>query len=246
MLTFREHIGIARRAWKTAYEWDRGYFLSHLGASFLSAVTPFVPIYFSAKVVDALFDGAEAESAVLYAALAVGIAFLLKLLEAALDAVRSAASEQSFQREGWSFAEKAMEMDILTAEDPETSRLRARIRMESQLGFNRFYLFQCAAMIISSLARIISAAALSASFFAMDAIPLPARLGLILGVVLTVALSAYAKRRETEINNRFHRESVGANTWYFSFFNYVKDLTGAKDIRLYAMRDLLEKRGFSE
>ncbi len=245
-MTFKEHIAIARRAWKTAYEWDKGYFLSQLGASLLSAATPFVPIYFSARVVDALFDGAEAGRAALYAALAVGITFLLKLLEAALNAVKSAASTKAFQREGWSFAEKAMEMDILTAEDPETARLRERIRMESQIGFNRFYLFHCAAMIVSSLTRILSAAALSASFFAMDAVPLWARLGLLLGVVLTVALSAYAKRRETEINNKFHRESVGANTYYFSFFNYVKDLTGAKDIRLYAMRGFLEKRGFSE
>ena len=238
-MTFREHMKIARRAWKTTLGWDRGYVLALLGAAVFSSVTPFVPVYFSARLVDGLFAGEGIGTLFTYAGLTVGLVFLFKLLETRLTTLKEAASTKAYQREGWSYADKSMEMDLLTLEDPGTVRLRERIRMETQTGYNRYYLFRCMEGIVKSVTRIVSAAAMSASFFALGSLSVWIRLGLAAGILATVAVSVFSQMKEERIMEEFDASCVDVNALSFAFYRYSTDYAAGKDIRMYCMGPFL-------
>ena len=74
-----EHISIFGRAIKFVYKLDKIYVFCIIFGTFLSAIIPYVPIYFSAKLVDALYIGASVQRLLLYVVLTVGIVFVLSL-----------------------------------------------------------------------------------------------------------------------------------------------------------------------
>ena len=53
-MTFKEHLNIICRAVKLLYSLSRRYLISLTAGSIVSAVLPYVPIYFSARLIDAL------------------------------------------------------------------------------------------------------------------------------------------------------------------------------------------------
>lgn len=53
-MTIKEHIRIARRAVKWCFELEKKFTLCLFAYSVLTAIVPFVPVYFSARVIDVL------------------------------------------------------------------------------------------------------------------------------------------------------------------------------------------------
>lgn len=72
-----EHIAISKRALKHLLSLDRSYVLCLIFGSVLTAAAPYIPIFFSAKLVDALFAGEELKVLILYVSLTIGLTFLL-------------------------------------------------------------------------------------------------------------------------------------------------------------------------
>lgn len=139
-LTMKEHFLIARRAVKWCFELERRFTLCLFVYSILSAVMPFVPVYFSARVIDALAASAPIGEAALYAALAVGITAALRLAISAIDSIKQPAEADIYRCESWAYADKALNMDYTNVESRDVAMLRERIRVETQTGFNRFFL----------------------------------------------------------------------------------------------------------
>ena len=50
----KERWDLNRRAVRLLYHLDRKYFLCTLFSSLTTAIAPYIPIYFSAKIIDAL------------------------------------------------------------------------------------------------------------------------------------------------------------------------------------------------
>ena len=69
----KERWDLNRRAVRLLYHLDRKYFLCTLFSSLTTAIAPYIPIYFSAKIIDALTAGAGGKTLALYAALTVGL-----------------------------------------------------------------------------------------------------------------------------------------------------------------------------
>lgn len=132
-MTLREHVQIALRAVKRTFAFEKRYAVSLLMQAVLKAVIPYVPVYFSAKVIDALCAGG-ARAAAQYAAAAVGLAFLLRLFQTFCAAEQEVSTGAIYRTEEWQYAEKAMSMAYESIEDHNVSLLRKRIEMESQTG----------------------------------------------------------------------------------------------------------------
>ena len=98
-MTLREHFQIALRAVRWTFSIDRRYTLCLFACALFSAVAPFAAVYFSARVIDALAAGLIAQ-AVLYAALAVGVTFLLRAAATAADSVKQTTSTVYLARAG--------------------------------------------------------------------------------------------------------------------------------------------------
>ena len=136
-----EHIRIYWRAVKLIFRLERTYAVCLIFGAVLSAVIPYVPIYFSAKLVDSLYQGAAIQVIVAYAILTVGIVFLLKLLEAYVSSLKDGGENAIWRWEAWLYSDKAMDLAYVSTESHEVALLRGRLRVETQTGYNFYYLF---------------------------------------------------------------------------------------------------------
>ncbi|MBQ7338731.1 MAG: ABC transporter ATP-binding protein [Clostridia bacterium] len=238
-MKFSEHIKIYTRAVKMLFSFSRAYAWCTLLGSMIAAIIPYVPIYFSARLIDALYERAPLPTLLLYAALTVGLVFLLQLLNTYISSRRSIASGQMYRGENWTFSEKAMQMAYESIEDREVSLLRERIRIESQTGYNLYFLYNSFHSLVFDATNLLAALTLSISFFALPGIRLYMKLLFVLGVALTVACNIWATKRNVKLNHRFNDEVVKSNLILDKFYQYVEDYSSGKDIRLYGMADTL-------
>ncbi len=238
-MKLREHLQITVRSIKLLYSLSRRYFISMTAESVGRAVLPYVPIYFSARLIDALAAGEPVEVLALYVALTVGLTALLGLLNAWLAAQAAIGSQENYNASEWLYAEKAMGMSYASIEDREVTLLRERIKMESQTGYNLWFLVSTIQEGVGNLVQVAASISLCASFFAISAVSLGAKLAFVAGVILTVAVSSLLTRKDALIRNQFYAEAVGWNTLDMKFSQYLENYGSGKDIRLYAMEEPL-------
>ena len=72
-MKLKEHLQIFARGVKYAFALEKRHTTLVILDTFLSSITGYIPIYFSAKIIDALAEGAPTETAVLYVVLTVGL-----------------------------------------------------------------------------------------------------------------------------------------------------------------------------
>ena len=153
-MTPGEHLRIGKRAVKYLFSLSRAYFVCLVLNSVIGGALPYVPVWFSAKLIDGLYAGAPVRVLALYVCLTVGIVFGLNLLNTYVSSRRSVAEEELYRNVDWKFSEKAMEMCHASIEDPEVTNLKSRIDMESQTGYNLFFLWHGVEEAAKSLTQI--------------------------------------------------------------------------------------------
>ena len=121
----KERWDLNRRAVRLLYHLDRKYFLCTLFSSLTTAIAPYIPIYFSAKIIDALTAGAGGKTLALYAALTVGLTALVGLAGALLK-MHADVGEAELDRLGAELAK------IEEVESQVTSALAAVERQEAE------------------------------------------------------------------------------------------------------------------
>ncbi len=230
-----EHIRILGRGLRLLYEMSPAYTVTFLLEALVSAVTPYVPIWFSARLIDAIAARRPVGALALYAVLTVGLTFLLNALTAALARNAGAGIEELSQNLDWRYAEKAMGMACADVEDRDTALLRERIENEANAGFNLYALRTCAANFIHALVRIAASAVLTAAFFRAGGIPGWTKPALAAGVLVTILAGMLLKSREARIQNRFFEKLVDTNILAEKMGWFMLDYARGKDIRLYGM-----------
>lgn len=234
-----EHFHISRRAIGMLLHLNRTYTFCITASALLKALTPYIPIYFSAQLLDALIAGASVSTLLLYAGLTVGLTFLLTILRQWADSLSMKAQEDAIRSMEWMFSEKTMSMAYASTEDRETKRLLEQIRKETTTGFNLFYLINSIQQVVATLTQILASIGLCASFFTLSAISPGAKAGLLLLVFLTVVCSTLAASKSAKIQMDFYSSCVDINTLEEKFAQYITDYSAGKDIRLYGMTDMV-------
>ena len=234
-----EHIRISKRAIRHLFSLSRSFAVCLFLDAVLRNALPYVPIYFSARLIDGLYEGRPLGALALYAALTVGIVFLLSLVSAYLTSRRDVAQNELNLNDEWIFSEKAMQMAYSSIEDPEVTMLRKRIAIESQTGYNLWYLFNCTEQIVSSMTRIILSLSMTLSFFFLEGIPLLMKLGFVAGILFTVLCGAFTTRKSEAIFSHFMSTAVHMNVFGGKYNDYIRHYSSGKDIRLYDMAESL-------
>ena len=234
-----EHFQVLRRAAKYTFSINRKYTVLLIVNSFLSSIIGYVPIYFSAKVIDSLIAKASVETVILYVTLTVGIVFAVNLLNTYISSEKDVAYSAMWRNEDWSYSEKAMQMAYESIEDPEVTRLRHRVRRESQTGQNLFYLYQHIEQFTGQVTKIIASIALTVSFFTISSVPVAFKLFIVAGVIITLIIQVYTTKKTNELNRDFNASSVDMNIISEQFLDYIEHYGAGKDIRLYNMGDFL-------
>ncbi len=248
-MTLREHCRIISRSLRLLYRLSRRYVLALMLGAAVTALLPYVPIYFSARLIDALTAGAGVRTLALYAGLTVGLTALLTLCKALLEAQTERGKLELDDAHEWQFAEKAMHLAYASIEDRQTALLAERIYTESRTGFNLFYFAGCLNRAVRCIVQVVASVSLTVSFFAVRAIPLWAKLAFAGGVALTLAANMFVSKRSTQLNNAYAASCTQSNITLDRFFTYISHYTTGKDIRLYGMAGPLgafERRFYDE
>ena len=238
-MKLKEHFAISKRAFGLMFRWERRFTILQMTTSFLTAAGPYIPIWFSAKLVDALAAGESLPVLAKYAALTVGLAFLTQGMGTWLSSFQQQAEQATNRDETWRFSEKAMEMAYTSIEDPEVTRLRYRIESESMTGHNRFYLHMAIQVCIRNGTMIAASLAMTAAFFATPTLSLWVKLGIVAGLLVTMLVTVYASFKEERALEHFWNNASEQNALSMRFDEYIEDYAAGKDIRLYGMRNWL-------
>ncbi len=238
-MTLKEHFLISKRAIKLCFTLERRFTLCLFSGAFLAAITPYIPVYFSAKLVDVLYAQANRGVLIEYVLLTVGLVFLVKLLSVWIAANKETAESAMYRNENWMYSQKAMEMAYEATEDSNVTKLRYRIQGESMTGFNRYYLYHCMEQFVKDGTQIIASIALTTSFFALPTLTTFWKLALIAGLILTLFVSVKSAALMGQLNEKFWSFCVGMNVTSEKFKQYINDYSAGKDIRLYGMKQFL-------
>lgn len=221
-------------------KFDWHYMAAAVLDSFLGAVTPYIPIYFSAQLIDALYAEKPLRVLLLYAALTVGLVFLLKLIRTWASSVMDIVNEFIYREERWRFySQKSMEMAYESIEDPEINRMRHRVLGESQTGFNCFYSLHLFLEFIGTFTRIIASAALTVSFFAIPSLSVVYKLGMLAGLCSILIASVLCVSGQEKLQQEIMGAAVESNVMDEAYLEYVGDYGSGKDIRLFDMKEFL-------
>ena len=238
-MTLREHFEISKRAVRHAFSLDKQYTVCMIICAFLSSVTGYIPIYFSAKVVDALYGGEPLGTVVQYVILTVGLVFAVRLTESYISSLKNIGESRRWRNENWMYTEKAMQMAYESIEDPEVLKLRYRTKMDSQSGFNCYVIYRALGDFISSGTRIVASIAMTASFFTLTSLPVYIKAALVFGMLMILLVSNVSTTQRNKINSRLADSRTDSNVFAERYSNYINDYGTAKDVRMYGMSDFV-------
>ncbi len=234
-----EHFQTFKQAAGYTFLVNKRYTILMILNAFLTAIIGYVPIYFSAKVIDALIDRAPIETVILYVILTVGIVFTINLLNTYIASEKEVANNNVWRNENWLFSEKATQLAYESIENPEVTQLRYRVRLESQTGQNLFYLYYHLELFIGQMTKIIASLALTVSFFMIDTLSVWIKLAIVGGLFVSLLIQSYATKKTNDLNREFMAASVDMNVISGHFYDYIGQYAAGKDIRLYNMADFL-------
>ncbi len=252
-LSFREAMAYSWRGirmwWKAAPE----ILLSGAVQRTVTALAPYLPLYFTARLVNAIAAGGDAGE--VWRMLAALLAST-----AAAGAVQAAANcwdaimRNSHQWPTWNrfFVEKLLSMDFCDVDSPRTQDLlneTEQVRNWSGWGLNRLYMRT--SDLAGAVFRILGALALSVSLFTL---PVPQGSALVwlnhplclagmaaLMVLSVLAASALANKANSYWAN--HDGTAGNRAFGFYLFVAFVERQRGTDIRTYAQDRFLEKKG---
>ncbi len=237
-----EHIKIYRRGMAALWRLGRDEAAFRFLGAVVEAVTPYVPIWFSARLIDAIAAGRPAGTLALYAGLTVGLAFALGLLAAWFKKRMDVGQFEFSDNLAFSWSRKAMEMSYASIEDRDVALQRERVQSESTTGYNFYTLRECTQSAIGHLTQIAASVSLTASFFALGSVAVWMKLALAAGVAAAVAWQMILYSLSSRQVRRLLSRVVDVNLQAGKLGELEGDYAYGKDIRLYGMGEGLVQK----
>ncbi len=238
-MTLREHVHIFCRAVKWFYHLSKTYVLCRAFVVLIGAIMPYIPIYFSARLIDALYASAPLSEVIVYVVLTVGLVFLLAMLRTFLQSRANVVNHMVYRSMAWEKSEKTMSMSYATIEDRDTALLRDRIERETQTGYNLFYLERFFTEGLWAVMNIVIASCMLVPLLGSASISIGIKLGLIIGIIATAVCSFFTTRKSEQIEMKKWDMVVDSNARMNTYYEYIDHYGAGKDIRLYNMSSLL-------
>ncbi len=165
-LSIKEALKLQLRAMKLIHSLDRSLFPIIGLANIFSSVTPFILIWFSARILNELAGKRNPDTIWRWVILTVVITGMISLLSYGLQRLEEYHRKKVRADREIPFMNKMFDMDYCDMADDKTNALRAQIRQsENWGGYGIFYSISTFESVIKSITGIISAVTLTASLF---------------------------------------------------------------------------------
>ncbi len=237
-----EHIKIYRRGMGALWRLSRDEAAFRFLGALVEAVTPYVPIWFSARLIDAIAGGQPAGTLALYAALTVGLSFALGFLASWFKKRMEVGNFEFSDNLAFSYSRKAMEMSYASIEDRDVALRRQLVESETTRGYNFYTLRECTQSAILYLTQIAASVSLTASFFALGSVAVWMKLSLAAGVAAAVSWQMVLYSLSARQVRRLLSSVVDVNLRVGKLNELTGDYAYGKDVRLYGMGEGLIKK----
>ena len=247
---FRETLQSTLRAYKI---WNR-YAPNLLTAitlhSVFSALAPYVPVYFSAQILNELAGARDPERLTTLVLLTLSVTAALALVTALLRRWKEVCSSAQYQRNLFVQIDKMLSMDFQAADAPETHELLSQMRQNTNwYGHGLLFLIWFTDQLIQPIFSILGAAALTVSLFTAQA---PASAGgftalnnpliTALALLLLLGVTFLAPICQNKSSMLFVKKSENikeSNRFFVFHFGSMQDRSRALDARMYRQDRLL-------
>lgn len=247
---FRETLQSTLRAYKI---WNR-YAPNLLTAitlhSVFSALAPYVPVYFSAQILNELAGARDPERLTTLVLLTLSVTAALALVTALLRRWKEVCSSAQYQRNLFVQIDKMLSMDFQAADAPETHELLSQMRQNTNwYGHGLLFLIWFTDQLIQPIFSILGAAALTVSLFTAQvpasaggftALNNPLITALALLLLLGVTFLAPICQNKSSMLFVKKSENIKESNRFFVFqFGSMQDRSRALDARMYRQDRLL-------
>ena len=165
-VSLRETVRIHWRAYRDVRHFCPGVFAVTAAHSIAKAITPYVAVFFSARIINELAGARRAEEMVRLVVTALISTGAITLVAGLLQRWREVISDRYTYRKYHLFADKMLSLDFADVDDPKTHDLRSQIdQSENWSGWGIMQLYNRWADFVEGCAGILGAVALTVSLF---------------------------------------------------------------------------------
>ena len=239
-MKFKQRIVVTRRGYAVLKSCCPGLIRAKVIFAAAEALSPFVTIWFSARIINEIAGNRDPGMLALLVALAVGLGFAFSMIRNALNRVISEKETGMWNDFPKIFADKQMSMDYADLENQEIQKQRQKVQENLfMFGNGLAQLVWDTPSLVRAFVGIAASVALTASLFAAktgDALlDAPAWMMAVMGLMaLSGLISMRLQKREEKVFSRWTEGTV----WYnraFMFYGHAlyAETARAKDVRLY-------------
>jgi len=216
--------------------------------SLIKAVQPFMILFLSAQIINELAGARNVERITQYAVLAVGLAFILSVVNSVVSRRITTLNSTLWARFYFFLGHRYMQLDYDQVEDTKNNETLADIEAKTNgngLGIFRLHyglpellqpIFELAAAIVLLFGMFSSTSSYKQTF-----ITSPFATGLLIFIILFILPFTYVlKKREERTLKKVFEENPKSNTYVHFFNEYIQSKNAAKDIRLYKQASMIE------
>ena len=241
----KSRMKVVWEGFKAAYDLGKKGIIYSIITSVIGAVTPYIPIFISAKIIDMLFAGEKFVDILITVGIGLLIIFAAQLIQNYITKLKDYYVEIAANNFDMTQTNRLFDLDYQQLDSPETNDLRERIRVANQWGNGFAGLYWNLPWICGSIFNLIAAAIVLIPLFSSKVFwsgyTIPYMIS-ILAIVLTAVFiivkfisPAEVKHMGNWNDNKTRKEK------YRGYFTWVRyDYKEGKDIRLYSIEKMIE------
>ena len=239
-MRIKQRIAVTRRGYGILGKYCPGLIRNKVFSAALEALSPFVTVWFSSRIINEIAGNRDIGTLVLLVAAAVGLGFAFSMIRNALNRVISEKEAGMWNDFPKIFADKQMSMDFADLENQEVQKQRQKAQENLfMFGNGLAQLIWDTPSLVQAFVGIAASIALTASLFTartgiavLDSrIWIAAAAGI---MVLSGLINTRLQKKEEKVFERWTEGTV----WYnraFMFYGHAlyAETARAKDVRLY-------------
>ena len=248
-MKLKKRLDITKRGYTILNEYTPGLIRAKVISSVIDALTPFVTVWFSARIINEMMGERNTKLLVFYVLAIIGIHFLFSMTKNVMDRIVDEQQSAMWDHFSKIFADKQMSMDYVDLEDLEIQKLQQKAKENLfMFGNGLGQLVWDTADLVKVTVGIVASVSLTASLFVaksgnqmMDSYLWV--LAILFVVILSGMIYGYLAKKE----NAVFQEWTDNTVWYnrtFMFYGYelYNNIKRAKDVRIYGQEKIADNQ----
>ena len=247
-MKLKERIQITKRGYEILRKYCPGLIEAKVTASILGTLTPFITIWFSARIINEIAGDKSLRKLTLYVLLTVLINFLFSMIKNSLNKVVSEKETCMWNYFPKIFADKQMSLDYADLEDQGIQKQKQKAEENLfMFGNGLAQLVWDTTGIVEALVGIVASISLTASLFVARTgnVIMDSFLWILAAAVLVMAsglLNAKLRKKEEVAFEKWTEGTVWYNRAFMFFGHELYDnLAKAKDVRIYRQDKIADR-----